>query len=119
MTTFNLMGIKECLEIAQIVVTVLAIIVGALWSYWLFVRNRQRYPRAVLRHDVTCKPIRDGRTYLRVDVSVENLGSILISLTSMETRIQQVFSLCGSIRDSLARGEDPVPKKDTEIQWPI
>ena len=31
-------------------VTIIAIGVGGLWAYYLFIQNRQKYPRAKVKH---------------------------------------------------------------------
>ena len=116
----NLSQIKELTDIAQSLVTILAIVVSGVWGYWLFVRNRQRYPRAKLTHAIAHRAIADAKVLLHVTVTVHNIGSILLSLVNAETRVQQVFPPPPELLDSIGKGLDPVPAGKTEVEyWPL
>lgn len=109
---------KEIVEIIQAITTVIAIIVGGGSSYWLFVRNRQKYPRASVAHHIAHKRIGDDRLLLHVGVTAINEGDVLLELVSLETRVQQVLPLSGEILAAIAKGQRPVPEGQTEMPWP-
>ena len=69
---------REVVDIIQSVVTVIAIGVSGLWSYWFFVQNRQRYPRASITHHITHMPIANDKLLLHVSVTIFNKGDILL-----------------------------------------
>ena len=116
----NASQIKEIADIAQSLVTILAIVVSGVWGYWLFVQNRQRYPRARLTHAIAHRAIAGDKVLLHVTVTVHNIGSILLSLVNAETRVQQVFPPPPELVDSIREGIDPVPSGKTEIEsWPL
>lgn len=111
---------RDIASIAQSITTMLAIVVSGFWGYWVFVKNRQQYPRANLSQSITHRKI-DGRNILlHVVVIVQNVGEILLCLRTAETRIQKVLPLPKPVAKTLRKGENPVLKGETEINaWPL
>ena len=114
----NTSQLKETVDIIQSVLTFFAIAVSGVWGYWLFVQKRQRYPRASIKHDITHMPIANDKLLLHVSVTIFNKGDILLSLESMETRIQQMLPLSDEVLDSVAKGHKLVSEGETEHIWP-
>jgi hypothetical protein len=79
------------LQALQIFATVLALVVGGVWTWMLFVRRRQRYPRADLRQSLAHWRLPDGRILLRISLVVENRGEILLSLAEGFVRVQRML----------------------------
>jgi len=115
----DLSNLKDITEIARSFATVAAILVGGLWSYMLFVRTRQRYPRAKIKHEITHRALSDDKGLLHIAVNISNSGDVLLSVVSAQTRIQQVLPTPPEILDSVNQGLDPVQKGKTEIEWPL
>lgn len=103
----------------QACVAIVALFIGGVWGYWLFVQNRQRYPRASIGHQIIHRPIADGKLLLHVTVDISNPGSVLLSLISMQTRVQQVRPLSAKLAESIQQGLEPVKVGHTEIDWPL
>lgn len=85
----------------------------------LFVRTRQRYPRAKIEHYITHRIISSSNVLVHVGVNISNTGDVLLSLISAQTRIQQVLPVKAEIMDAISEGRDPVPKGQREIEWPL
>lgn len=116
----NLTDWKNLVDILQSLATILAIVVSGVWGYWLFVQNRQRYPRARLQHDVICHDLPGGEHLVHIVVTVQNLGNILIRLESGETRLQQVKPFPSRFIEAVRQRQDPVEPGQTEIDyWPM
>jgi len=99
--------------------TIIAIVVGGVWTYWLFVKNRQTLPRASLKHTIAHAILGDDKVLLHVTVSISNLGNVILSIVSFKTRIHQVLPLDDDIEVVIRKGEDPVQDGETEIEWPL
>ena len=110
--------VEQMASIIHSAAMVTALVVGGIWTYWLFVRKRQIYPRASIAHHSTHRDIGEGKTLLHVDVTVSNNGDVLVSLVESETRVQQVLPLTAQVSDKIVAGIDPVKKGDTEVPWP-
>lgn len=111
--------LKDIADIAQSISTVLAVLVGGWWTYRLFVKKRQDYPRATITHSVIHKPLATGHYLLHVAINVKNTGEILLRLASGFTRVQQVLPPPKEFLEAVQRRDDPVKQGDTEYPWPL
>jgi hypothetical protein len=109
---------KDVADVAQSVFTVLGIVVGGVWTYLLFVKRRQRYPRAKVGHKITHKRLPGDRHLLHVVTEVSNTGEVLLTLGSGLTRVQQVLPPPSDLVKVVRNGKDPVGPADTEYPWP-
>jgi len=107
------------LQTLQLLIMSIAIVVGGIWTYILFVRKRQKYPRANITHRVEHLPISDGKTLLRVVVNISNEGEILLSLVSGFTRVQQMMPWPPELLESIKRDKEFVKEGQTEVEWPL
>lgn len=89
---------------------------GGIWTYRLFIQNRQKYPRANLSHKINQTRIDDDKIILQVKVIITNIGNVLICLRSGFTRISQVRPSCEEVVDSIKKIEE---KSCHEIPWPM
>ena len=103
----------------QSLFTVAAIVAGGIWTYMLFVRRRQRYPRANITHQIRHYPISDRKVLLRVTVRICNKGEILLSLASGFTRVQQVIPCPVDLCESVGKQEDSANQCEPEVEWPL
>jgi hypothetical protein len=115
--TMSLSQLETIVGIGGSVATMLALLVGGLWTYLLFVRKRQKYPRARLRHRITHRDIGLDKVLLHVDVMVSNTGDVLVSLVELVTRVQQVLPLPDRVSDNILAGKDPVKRGTSEVEW--
>jgi hypothetical protein len=111
--------VKTIVEIVQGIVSIFGIGVGGIWAWMLFVKKRQKYPRAALLHDILHKRISENGVLLHVDVTISNSGDVLLSLVSGFVRVHRVVPLDPKLNDSVTRGQDPVEHGETEIRWPM
>lgn len=109
---------KDLIKVLESIFTIVAIVVGGLWGYWLFVKNRQRYPRASLTHKVIHKEIEDGKNLLHVDIVIYNIGEVLLQIKDVNTIVSQVLPLCKKISNLIENGKDPVKEGASDIEWP-
>lgn len=93
------------------VATTTAIVMGACW----FFRQRQRYPRARLEHDVFSRALSGDRSLVRATVRVVNLGNVLIELKSADVWLQQLSPCPASVEEQLSN--QGLNRKDGELPW--
>jgi len=67
-----------------------ALIIAGWWTYILFIRRREKFPRAELAHHVENLALPRHKRLIRVAVEVKNLGSTIIRVSSVDTRLQHV-----------------------------
>jgi len=105
-------------EIFSNIFTGIGIIVGGIWTYLTFVKNRLSYPKVEVKHQVIQKHLGDGKILLHVNVVVDNLGDVLVNFESGETRLLQILPLVGEAGEAIQKGEDPVNPGRYDIDWP-
>jgi hypothetical protein len=82
--------IRPYIEIGQDAATIVAIIVGGIWTYMLFVRRRSMYPKLRLTHTVYTRDIDAERRFLRVTLTFENQSNVLVKIREITSRILQL-----------------------------
>jgi len=95
--------------------------IGALWTYWLFVRTRQHAPRAELSHTAVFWEISSAKTYVGITVVIKNVGEVSISLASAEVTVQQLEPWPSPLPTKLCIPEVSSPNAlptSGEFAWP-
>jgi hypothetical protein len=110
---------KDAFEALKNLFEVVAIIVGGVWTYQIFILKRGKYPRAKLEQNILSWPPTEGKKAIRVILTIHNCGDILLKLTSGFTWVQQVKPLPQEFDEMLKTESDPVKENETEIRWPF
>ncbi|MFI5166434.1 MAG: hypothetical protein ACHQQS_07445 [Thermoanaerobaculales bacterium] len=107
----------ELLQAVQAGVTIGAILIGGLWTYLLFVRRRQRFPRAAVAHRVAFEPVDDGKLVLRATVAIANKSDVLLSIKHGKVWLQRVMPWPEVASDAPIESDKAEVK--TELEWPV
>jgi hypothetical protein len=114
----NLSAIATIANFLQSAFTVIAIIIGGVWSYMLFVSRRQKYPRAKIEHQVAFRPVVSGKLILNLDVTITNQGDVLLSLVSWEIKAKQMLPPTEQLAQFLLlEGKEKSPTAPEVIVW--
>lgn len=111
--------LKDTAQTLQAFVAIIGILVGAVWTYRLYVRQRLHFPRVVPELACDVVKLSRGSSLLHATVRLANQGSVLFRSASAELRLRQVVPVPAGIAASLKRGDDPVPKERAQIEWPL
>ena len=100
------------------------VIVGGVWAYWLFYKQRQKYPRANLFHEISHKILPNDKILLQLQVKIENVGNVMISLTRCDIRVQKIVPLDDQVAQSIKGSDESLyigenTRLDYEIHWPL
>jgi hypothetical protein len=112
-----LAGYKDGLSVLETIAKILALVVGAIWAWKGFIRNRLRFPSATLEHVITNWTDED-RTFLHVKVRINNTGNVLIELSKGKTWIEKLTPLPSAVRKRLRAGA-AVQQGKHEIEWSL
>jgi hypothetical protein len=111
---------KDQSEIVKNYTTCAAILIGGIWGYITFIRNRQKYPRANIKHMIKHRHIDDRRVLLRITIAVENKGDVIISLDKGEVWIQQMVPWpSDSALDAIDSSKETDKNRKAEAEWPV
>jgi hypothetical protein len=124
---------KDAFSAIESAVKVLAFIVAGYWTYRLFVKKRETFPRAKLRHTISFWEQSQEERIVRVALAVENDSDVLLKIPSGYTWLQQmkpwpVEEIKGFRAEQDAEMEashsesgpdQMILSKGTEIRWPL
>jgi hypothetical protein len=105
-------------EIFSNAITGAALIVGAIWAYWRFVRERTRWPRAEIDIRFTQRSLGEGTVLLNVKVKVKNEGRGLMELTKLRLDLHRVLRLGEEMRRKIECGTQ-FEADSVEANWPL
>lgn len=109
---------KTVAELAQAAFTTVAIIIGGVWTYLRFIKNRLRFPRAELSHAIVHKNLAAGKSLLRINLKVVNKGDVLLPISKTWTTISQILPMADNSLKVLETGNELPRDDDAEIKWP-
>lgn len=69
---------KEQYASLQALATIIAIIVGGIWTYTLTAQFRETQPKLTIKQEVSARKLRNGATLLRVDSVLTNSSKVRI-----------------------------------------
>lgn len=101
----SLSSISDIATIIQSLITSGALILGGVWTYWLFVKKRQKYPSAKIEHEISHRPITNDKVLLSVNIIVSNNGNALLSLKEGKIRVNQMLPPKDELLDILTRNK--------------
>jgi hypothetical protein len=118
-------ALKQVVDILQGIATIVAIIVGGIWTYNLFVKEREEYPHAELTHKISNVPLPTNKILLRIAVEVANSGKTQLKIKNALVRVQQILPLsaCSSqnecAQSELTTAASSVAQKQDRFSWPL
>jgi hypothetical protein len=77
-------------DILQSIVTVVAVIIGGIWTYNVFISERKNYPHANATLTVAHAKLSDQAVLVRVVAAVENTGTAQMLVNRVVVRVQQI-----------------------------
>lgn len=110
--------LKDICEIFESLVTGFAMIIGGIWAYRKFVRQRKDYPRVALQHRIIEKELNDKKKLIHLIVEVKNTGNVRLFIKYYDVRLNQVLPLSMDLKDKISNHEDPADEDWYEIFWP-
>jgi len=93
-----------------------ALLVGAWWTWFGFIRKRLRFPSANVEHHVTMWPDA-GLTFIHLSIRITNNGNVLMQVEQGCAWVEQLTPLHKSIEDRLRDNGDLVPDGLVDAQW--
>jgi len=109
---------KDGLSTLETIAKIAALIVGGIWAWKGFIRNRLRFPSATLQHMITSWRDED-KTFLHVTVRISNTGNVLIALAKGKTWIEKLTPLPSKVKGSLCAGNMPIQTGKHEVNWSL
>jgi hypothetical protein len=116
---------KNWFESTQAVATVVAIVLGGIWTYRLFIAQRQGFAHANFEEKISSVALTDQVRLVQVILKLENIGHSLIKVTDATVKIQQVLPIRGCDPSELCAARelnealDSRGRSDDRFDWPV
>ena len=114
----TLNGWKTVSDIASDVATIGAVVVGAIWAYLAFIRERARWPRAQLWLDFDERLLYDEKAFLDVKVRVKNEGRGRLRFADFRVDLYRVAPLDAPTRRKIENGTQFDPGQ-VQASWKL
>lgn len=115
---FDVNQVETLVNIVKEIVTIFALTIGGVWSYMLFVKKRQIYPRAKIEHQIQYQPVEGEKLLLSVDVFISNNSDVLLSLESWNLDVKQMLPPQGELLQYTNKA-DAIIKSIQFLDWTI
>ena len=110
--------VKDAAAALQSLATVAALVVGAIWTYLTFVRQRLAQPRLEVK--LATQVVKsDTMPLVRAHVTLRNCGSVVVTSLRAELLLLQLLPFSKELTADLADGYDPIPDGEVQLQWPL
>lgn len=113
---------KLYVEVIQAALTSVAIVVGGIWTYQQFIRERPNKGHLVISQSAQDFVVSAGQIFVQVRIELENVGSSRVLIYDGVTRLQQILPLSEKISRAIEGSDADLTRRFTERQtlpWPI
>jgi membrane protein implicated in regulation of membrane protease activity len=94
---------NDLFDVLQKIVTISATLLGAIWAYYAFFRERLKEPRLNVGHQIHRLDLPDGRRLLKVYATIANVGQVRVELPVWRLRADQILPLTATPQKDLDR----------------
>lgn len=115
-SSLNLSNIEQISSICYYSLAGLAILVGGLWAYYKYVKNRLFKQRISVENSYVVHKNEEARV-LHYFLHVKNIGSTRVRIKSVQFRVLNVLPLSGCVRDAYKDGRNPIREDRAEYTW--
>jgi hypothetical protein len=110
---------KSIMEAVQSFATVIALIIGGIWTYKLFIEERESYPHVKISQNLTGKLISPEWYWIQLSITTENTGKSLAHIDKADLRVQQISPLPKNVIAYVTEKQIPVPHDYLHIEWKL
>lgn len=110
--------LEDFLKVLEPLVIIAAIIIGGIWTYLLFIKNREQFPKADIAH-IMDKVRIDDEVLIRLTIEIKNLGKVKLPIESGEVRLQQIKPLSENISSAIESFKENKTENKSDIGWPL
>jgi len=85
------MTFKDKIEVVKSIASILALIVGGIWSYHLFIKERAHFPHVRIEQKASHITLSEDKNLLCVNIELSNTGNSLLVIKKYLILIQQIL----------------------------
>ncbi|MCJ8321560.1 MAG: hypothetical protein MJK12_18135 [Colwellia sp.] len=108
---------KNIVDIIKSLVSIMAIIVGGVWTYYIFINDRLDKPHADVNIQLQCHNISEEKRLIYITSTIKNRGNSILKSRESILRLNQIIPLPADIKKKVDAGADIVWKGKLEPEW--
>jgi hypothetical protein len=116
-STGFMMSLKEITGIVSNIVTIAVVVVGGIFSWWKWGREKPQASRGNLAHSIFLGPLDSDRFVLHITLEIQNKGNVALHVESGWTEVRKISPVDKDVEAVLARS-NPFGEDGTQIDWP-
>ena len=97
----------------------LAILAAGIWAFWRFVLNREKFPRANLKHQIEFWEHSESEWHVRVSLHIENSSKVLLRISDGYTWVQQIKPTPVDAVEAFKEESRDPEKASYEARWDL
>ncbi len=116
---------KQILENVQSLATIGAVVLGGIWTAYLFHEERKTFPHLNIEHKISHVDVAKGVRLLRVGIELNNTGSTQAIVDNVIIRVQQILPLSACPEKGACAGDEMNDTMNTTVMtkdrfsWPL
>ncbi|WP_292916644.1 hypothetical protein [Nitrosomonas sp.] len=111
--------LKNFVDLVQSIATTGAIVIGGIWTYFLFIKNRLNYPQIELKIACDQYALDHGKKLIHTTVTLKNTGKVMLYSRFAEIRLRQVLPLPIEVNERISQNYDLLLQDQTQVEWPL
>lgn len=101
-------------------ISILAIIVAGLWTWKLFVQNRENKAKADIQVTVEVIPLPLEKNLVKPVITIKNLGKVVLKTEYMQMSLSRIIPLSPEIEKMVKTdNSDIVYEGKNRVEWPV
>ena len=117
MKKYDLENTDKIFSIIQKFVTIVAIIIGGLWTYNMFIMHRESFPKADISYDIEEVKLSDEYILIQVYIRVKNTGNTVLRLLEGNVRLLDISFPHRKIETEINDLKENEARTDPDFSW--
>lgn len=120
------MELKDKIQTAHSLIGIMAIMIGAWWTYDNFIKERRLFPHGNIENTITSIPLTPDINLLRVALKVTNTGTSRMVIVKTDVRIQQILPIlpCAKpqtpcVKEQINNAMKKPLRQEDRFTWPV
>lgn len=104
-------------NLLQKIIAIIAIVIGGLWTYKLFILHREAYPKANISYHIEERKLSAEYNYIQIIVKIENSGNTVLRILKGEVRICDISFPNNTIEKQLKEYDKIMYFDERTFKW--
>jgi hypothetical protein len=110
---------KDAVSTLQAVVTIVAILVGGVWTWYLFDPIAQRKPNLSVVQSLSARKLADGLLLLDATFSLHNSGKVTLFISCADFWVRRVLPLTQEQTERFRKTASDIKTDVSDTDWPV